>query len=108
MKQFLMISILQHSYCSQLLPCIGIKVQKVAPRHEIPLEKTKRSTRVAFCLVEVLADGCIQHVLTALVIEQKYLENFYVPEEQGTCTKNWPIVQFSKPASTGRKVEQIH
>lgn len=68
MKQFVIISILQHSYCSQLLPCIGIKGWKVAPKLEIP-PKTKHSTCVAFCFVEVLADGCIQHVSTAPVIK---------------------------------------
>lgn len=32
LKQFVIISILQHSYCSQLLLCIASKGWKVAPR----------------------------------------------------------------------------
>ena len=84
LKQFVIISILQHSYCSQLLPCIAIKSWKVAPSLDIPPEKTKHSPAVTFCLVGVLADGYIQHVSTALVVKRQYLENHHVPEEQGT------------------------
>lgn len=87
-------SILQHPYRSQLLPWIAIKGWKVGPRLEIPPEKTKHSTGETFCFSEVLANGCILHVVTALVVKQQYLEKHDVPEEQGTQTQMSWLLNF--------------
>lgn len=109
LKYFIIIiSILQYPYYSQLLPWIAIKGWKVGPRLEIPPEKTKHSTGETFCLLEVLANGCIHHVVTGLVVKQQYLENHDVPEEHGNQTQDGQTAQLSKPALTDRKEEQMH
>lgn len=56
----------------------------------------------------MLANGCIHHVVTGLVVKQQYLENHDVPEEHGNQTQDGQTAQLSKPALTDRKEEQMH
>lgn len=61
MKQF--ISILQHSYCSQQLPCKGIKGWNNAPRLKIPPEKTYVYIALAWHLVHGSVSRWLLHQL---------------------------------------------